>query len=420
MDVADANSLDRPSAIIIAARRSPIGRVGGSLRSLSVEKLIAPVLRSLLTDTGLSAEQIDEVILGNTIGPGGNPARVALLEAGFPVSVPGLTVDRQCGSGLAAINQAARLIQAEAAEIVIAGGVESCSTAPWRLEKPHNLYELPRFAHRARFAPDALGDPDMGSAAEIIAQRFGISRDRQDAYALNSHQKAIASIRSGQFLPELCPIPISSSTIIEHDECPRESLTLKRLARLPPAFHPDGTVTVGNACPINDGAAAVLMVSSRLIPNLQLSPGLCRGLRFIDAIATGVDPQMPGLGPVAAIKQLFHRNPTLSLEDVGWVEFNEAFAAQVLACLDVLTLPAEKVNQGGGAIALGHPYGASGAILVTRLFTEMLRPDSLNPSSTNSQPTDKLKPSNPQDLGIATLGIGGGLGIATLLSRCLF
>ncbi|MGB3496272.1 MAG: thiolase family protein [Elainellaceae cyanobacterium] len=399
-----------PSAIIIAARRSPIGRVGGSLKALPVEALMAPVLRSLLADTGLAADRVDEVILGNAIGPGGNPARVALLEAKFPVSVPGLTVDRQCGSGLAAINQAARLIQSGSADIVIAGGVESCSTAPWRLEKPASLYQLPQFSHRARFAPDALGDPDMGRAAETIAQHYSISRDRQDAYALHSHQKAIAAIQSGRFHSELCPIPISSVTVIDHDECPRESLTLKRLARLPPAFEPGGTVTVGNACPINDGAAAVLMVSSRLISTLPLPANLRHGLRFVDAIATGVDPTMPGMGPVAAITRLLQRHPSLSLDDIDWVEFNEAFAAQVLACLDALAIPVEKVNPGGGAIALGHPYGASGAILVTRLFTDMLQ----KPQLSGTQPPQLGQPSAGRALGLATLGIGGGLGIATL------
>lgn len=391
----------RPHAVIIAARRSPIGRVGGSLKTLTVEALMAPVLRSLLADTGLPSSKVDEVILGNAIGPGGNPARVALLEAGFALSVPGITVDRQCGSGLAAINQAARLIQSGAAEVVIAGGMESCSTAPWRLEKPRSLYELPQFSNRARFAPEALGDPDMGRAAETIAQHYGISRDRQDAYALQSHQKAIASMQSGRFQSELCPIPISSATVIDRDECPRDSLTLKRLARLPSVFQADGTVTVGNSCPINDGAAAVLMVSSRLIPALNLPDGLNHGLRFVDAIATGVDPTMPGMGPVAAVEKLFHRNPNLSLNDVGWVEFNEAFASQVLACLDTLAIPLERVNQGGGAIALGHPYGASGAILVTRLFTDMRH-------------HWRSIPDQPNSLGLATLGIGGGLGIATL------
>ncbi|MEO0489251.1 MAG: thiolase family protein [Cyanobacteria bacterium J06659_2] len=390
-------------AMIIAARRTPIGRVGGVFKSVSVEKLMAPVLRSLLADTGLGAAQVDEVVLGNAIGPGGNPARVTVLEAGFPESIPGLTVDRQCGSGLAAINMGARLVQSGAAQVVIAGGMESSSTAPWRVEKPCSLHELPRFTHRARFAPDAIGDPDMGIAAETVAERYHISRDRQDAYALQSHQRAIASIESGRFKAEITPVPLSSTTSIDTDECPRPTLTLKRLAKLPPAFQPDGTVTVGNACSINDGAAAVLMVSGEIFQRM----GCSSGLRFVDAIAAGVDPNILGMGPVAAVHRLMKRHPMLSLAAIQHIEFNEAFASQVLACLDELGLEHDRVNVGGGAIALGHPYGASGAILVTRLFTEMVRRRHVEGRSSESQ-----------SLGLATLGIGGGLGIATLF-ECL-
>jgi acetyl-CoA C-acetyltransferase len=386
--------------MIVAARRTPIGRVGGVFKAVSVEKLMAPVLRSLLADTGLEAAQVDEVILGNAIGPGGNPARVAVLEAGFPEGVPGLTVDRQCGSGLAAINMGARLIQSGGAQVVIAGGMESSSTAPWRVEKPRSLHELPRFTHRARFAPEAIGDPDMGIAAETVAERYHISRDRQDAYALQSHQRAIASIESGRFINEITPVPLSTTTAIDTDECPRATLTLQRLAKLPPAFQPNGTVTVGNACPINDGAAAVLMVSGEAYQRM----GYPSGLRFVDAIAAGVDPNILGMGPVAAVHRLKQRHPTLSLENIQTIEFNEAFASQVLACLDELGLSQERVNVGGGAIALGHPYGASGAILVTRLFTEMVRRGC----------GEGRSPKAPS-LGLATLGIGGGLGIATLL-----
>lgn len=383
-------------AIVVAARRTPIGRVGRSLKDLTVEKLAAPVLNALVNDVGIAPGQVDEVILGNAIGPGGNPARLALLEAGFPYTVPGLTIDRQCGSGLEAIHLAARLIQAGAAHIIIAGGVESVSTAPWRMEKPKSLYELPQFSHRARFAPDALGDPDMGVAAETVAQTFGIDRDRQDRYALHSHQKSIAALQAGRFRQEIVPISLSSTTVVEQDECPRSDLTLARLAKLPSAFVRGGTVTVGNACPINDGAAAVLLVSERMGREL----GIHHGLRLVDTAAAGVDPTVLGIGPVFAVRRLLQRHG-LAPEQIGRVEFNEAFAAQVLACLDELNLPADIVNQGGGAIALGHPYGASGAILVTRLFHDMVH-DVVHQSTLETQ------------LGLATLGIGGGLGLASL------
>jgi len=382
-----------PKAIIIAARRTPIGRVGGTLKSLTVDALMAPVLQALLQDTGIEPHQVDEVILGNAIGPGGNPARLALLAAGFPTTVPGVTVDRQCGSGLEAINLAARLIQSGAGEIYIAGGMESVSTAPWRIEKPRSLYELPQFTHRARFAPEALGDPDMGIAAENVAQKYGIGRDRQDEYAYHSHQKALESLKTGRFRDEIVPIYLSSATTIDTDECPRPNFTLQRLNKLPSAFQPDGTVTAGNACPINDGAAAVLMVSDRLFQTKQWRSGL----QIIDTAAAGVEPTLLGTGPVAAVRKLLNRQSSHNLSNIDLIEFNEAFAAQVLACLDTLNISQAKVNVGGGAIALGHPYGASGAILVTRLFTELVR----NPAASHTT-------------GLATLGIGGGLGLATL------
>jgi len=382
--------------IIVAARRTPIGRAGGCLRALTVDGLLAPVLRSLLQDTGLSPEIVTDVIIGNAVGPGGNPARLALLAADFPVTVPGLTVDRQCGSGLAAINLAARMIQSGAGEIYIAGGVESVSTAPWRLEKPRSLYELPHFSHRARFAPEALGDPDMGPAAEAIAQTFGLSRERQDDYALLSHQNAIQAQQNGSFAAEIVPMSLSAATVIDTDECPRATLTAKRLRRLPAAFTPGGTITVGNACPINDGAAAAVLMSRRRFEQ----QGYGTGLQLVDATATGVDPGMPGLGPVAATKALLARRPGLALDHIDRIEFTEAFAAQVLACSDQLGWDQGRLNVGGGAIALGHPYGASGAILLVRLFSELVR-----------------QPMPPAALGLATLGIGGGIGVATLVER---
>lgn len=387
-----------PTPLIIAARRSPIGRAGRSLKTLSVEKLMVPVLQALLADVGLAASCVDEVILGNAVGVGGNIARLAALAAGFPVTVPGLTIDRQCGSGLEAINLGARLIQAGAVEVVITGGVESVSTAPWRVEKPKSLYEMPRFVNRAQFSPDGIGDPEMGIAAENVAKKYGIGRDRQDQYALRSHQKAIGSLRSGRFQPEIVPIVLAGAKQVDTDECPREDLTLQRLAKLPPAFQEGGTVTVGNACPLNDGAAAVLMVSDRVFHHL----GLTQGLRVVDTAAAGVDPNLLGIAPVASTQKLLSRQPGLTIDQIDLVEFNEAFAAQVLACLDELKIPEAKVNVGGGAIALGHPYGASGAILVTRLFTEMVRASQ--------------SPQAPR-FGLATLGIAGGLGLSILFER---
>lgn len=209
------------SPVIVAARRTPIGRVGGCLRHLPVEVLAAPVLTAVLTDAGLRPDDVDDVILGNAAGPGGNPARVSALAANFPVSVPGVTIDRQCGSGLEAITLAARLIEAGAGDVFVAGGVESASTAPWRLERPANLHGAPRLYTRARFAPETIGDPEMGIAAENVADRYGISRDRQDRYALDSHRKAVSSQRDGRFREEIVPMPGFQGALVSEDECPR-------------------------------------------------------------------------------------------------------------------------------------------------------------------------------------------------------
>jgi acetyl-CoA C-acetyltransferase len=387
-------TLSKP--VIVAARRTPIGRIGGSLRHLSVDALAAPVLNALVADAGIAAEEIDDVILGNAAGPGGNPARLSALTAGFPLAVPGVTIDRQCGSGLEAINLAARLIEAGAGDVYIAGGVESTSTAPWRLERPSSLYRAPRVYERARFAPDSVGDPDMGVAAEDVGRHYGVSRERQDRYALGSHLKAVAAQRSGRFDDEIVPVPDQAAGVIAVDECPRADTSMERLAALPPVFVADGRVTAGNSCPINDGAAAVLIVSASRFRSL----GARAGLRVVDSTAAGVDPRLLGTGPIASTRELFARAADLTMDAVDVVEFNEAFAGQVLACLDALGIPETKVNLGGGAIALGHPYGASGAVLVVRLFTEMVR--------------RAKTPANAR-IGLATLGIAGGLGISTLV-----
>ena len=361
------------------------------LRRLRVEELAAPVFQALLADAKLKPEQIDDVILGNAAGPGGNVARLSALQAGFPVSVPGVTVDRQCGSGLEAINIAARLIEAGAGEIYIAGGVESTSTAPLRYETAAGG-ESPKPFTRARFSPDFVGDPEMGAAAENVARAFKISRARQDSFALRSHQKAIAAISAGHFNAEIVPIQ-GVDAAMSRDECPRADTRLEKLSALVPVFATDGTVTAGNACPINDGAAAVLMMSAAKAKQL----GFEDCLKVADSAVAGVDPNMLGTGPVPAVQKLLKRTG-FTLADIDVVEFNEAFAAQVLACCDELGILEEQLNIGGGAIALGHPYGASGAILVVRLFTELVRRDG-------------------GTRGLATLGIGGGMGLATLFER---
>jgi acetyl-CoA C-acetyltransferase len=334
---------------------------------------------------------IDDVILGNAAGGGGNIARLAALAAGLPINVPGVTVDRQCGSGLEAIIMASRMVQSGAGACFLAGGVESISRAPWRVEKPRRKTGLPRFYNRARFSPDELGDPEMGVAADNVARICKISRERQDAFALRSHQRAIASRDSGAFRQEIVPIKVKGA-LIAHDECPRRDTTLDALSALQPVFVADGTVTAGNSCPLNDGASMAIVMSRTLARDLRLS----KGLAFVDAAAAGVDPNLLGLGPVESTKRLLKRHPSLALEHIDLIEFNEAFAAQVLGSLDLLTIAENRVNREGGALALGHPFGASGAILVTRLFAQSSRHD------TNCA------------LGMAMLGIGGGLGLSAL------
>ncbi|WP_134701769.1 thiolase family protein [Ammoniphilus sp. YIM 78166] len=371
-------------AVIVQAYRTAIGKKGGIWKEVAPEYLAAEVMKKLIREQAIDPSQIDEVILGNAVGPGGNLSRLAALQAGFPAHVPGVTIDRQCGSGLEAINLAARLVQAGAGEIYLAGGVESTTRAPLKMEMLEGQEE-PRIYSRARFSPEEIGDPEMGEAAENVAEAYEVSREEQDDYARLSYQKAIYSKETGVFEQEIVAI----HEIVE-DESPRVTSNYnKLLPRMKPVFRPQGTVTAGNSCGLNDGAAVALVMSREKAEHLRLLPLLV----FVDAVAVGVDPNYLGIGPVPAIKKLLQRNH-LTIEDIDLIEFNEAFASQVIASLKQLDIPWNKVNLGGGAIALGHPYGASGAILVTRLCREMLR--------------------NQAMYGIATLGIGGGIGVATL------
>jgi acetyl-CoA C-acetyltransferase len=380
---------------VIGARRTPIGRVGGRLRSLRVDTLAAACLRGLLDDTGARPAEVDEVVLGNVWGPGGNPARLAALDAGLGVETPGLTIDAQCASGLAAINLAARAIAAGSAELCLAGGAESASTAPWRVARPTGPAGLPTFQTRARFAPDGLPDPDMGPAADALAHEYGITRLRQDTFAADSHRKAVASQTAGRFDEEL--VAVRDDDPRPHDESPRARFTLRALQRLQPMYGEHGTVTVGTTAPINDAAAVVAVASRAMCERLGVRPEL----QLVEGITAGVDPRLPGAGPIAAVRELLARRK-LGADDVDVVEFTEAFAGQTLACLDALDLDPARVNLGGGAIALGHPWGASGAVLVTRLFSEMVR---------------RPEGPTPPRRGLAALAGAGGLGVATLLER---
>jgi acetyl-CoA C-acetyltransferase len=360
--------------VLVAGLRTPIGTAGGSLASVEAADLASPVLAGLAASV---SEPVREVVLGNCTGPGGNVARVASLTAGLGAEVPALTVDRQCGSGLAAIDVACAIVRSTGG-LVLAGGVESASTSPTARQ-------------RARFAPVAMGDPEMGWAADVLAGRFGVSRERQDAYAARSHALAAATRDAGGFDAEVVPVGAA-----HRDERPRSGLTVERLARLRPAFRPaseGGTVTAGSSCGINDGAAAVAVVD----PDTHRRLGL-PGLRVLATATAGVDPNLPGLGLVPAAAAALSR-AGLCLDDLDVIELNEAFAGQLLACCDALDLDPSRVCVEGGALALGHPWGASGAVLVVRLFSQLVRAERGR-------------------YGLAAIAVGGGQGVAMVVERC--
>lgn len=356
--------------VIIAARRTPIATSGRALRTYDAIGLAATVWRALRHDSDAIEPGLvpDDVILGMARGPGGNPARVSVLESGWPVDVPAVTIDRQCGAGLDAICLAAAEVASGAAQVVVAGGSESGSAAE---------------PGRSRFAPEAFGDPEMGPAAEDLALRRRISRQRQDDYAFRSHERACRAREAGLFAPEL--VPVDGLTM---DDRPRR-LRPEVLRRAPSAFAADGTVTAANSCAISDGAAGVVIVSEEVRSRLGVP-----GLAITGWARAGVDPRWPGIGPTPAIRSALSTQ-RWQVADLDRIEITEAFAAQVLSCLADLGLDDDdpRVCADGGAIALGHPWGASGAVLAVRLFTAMV-----------------LQSEGRR--GLATCAIGGGQGIA--------
>lgn len=385
--------------MIIAALRTPICRVNGQLKSLRAEDLLAPVLRSLLAETGVGDSDVSDVVIGNAVGGGGNLARYAALQAGLPVEVPGLTVDRQCGSGLDAIALASRLVAAGGNGVFLAGGVESISTAPLRARRNQDPDGDPDFYARATFVPPEFGDPDMGVAAENVAREFAISRERQDDFALRSHRRAVAAAAAGTFVPEIVPLE-TGGALVQTDDGPRASLKAGLMARFPAAFVPGGTVTAGNSCFDADAAAAVVITSLQRARQL----GAADGLLVLGCDTAGVDPELLGIGASVAAQRLL-AGLGLEPEELDLVEFNEAFASQALACLDALGVDPEQVNLDGGALALGHGYGASGAVLVTRLLAQ-------------ARTIAKDKPGR-ESLALAMISIAGGMGTAAMFRYAL-
>ena len=380
--------------VIIAALRTPICRANGQLKSLRAEELLSPVLRSLLTATGVAGSDVSDVVIGNAVGGGGNLARYAALHAGLPVGVPGLTVDRQCGSGLDAIVLASRLVAGGGNGVFLAGGVESISTAPLRARRNQGPDGEPDFYTRATFVPPEFGDPDMGVAAENVALECGISREEQDEFALRSHQRAVAATAKGAFAPEIVPLE-AEAAVVQADDGPRASLKAGLMARFPPAFVPGGTVTAGNSCFDADAASAVVITSLERAREI----GAADGLLVLGCDTAGVDPELLGIGASVAAKRLLG-GLGLEPEELDLVEFNEAFASQTLACLDALGVEPERANLDGGALALGHAYGASGAVLVTRLLAQARRMAEEQPGR--------------ESLALAMISIAGGMGTAAM------
>lgn len=380
--------------IIVAARRTAIGTAGHAFAGVQVTGLAAPVLAALAEQTaalGLPGRP-DEVVLGNCQGPGGNLGRVAALAAGLGTDVPGSTVDRQCASGLDAIRTAAALIRAGEAGAVLAGGAESASTAPWRHWPPTEPGRPPVRYSRAPFAPPGFPDPEMGAGADALAAALGISRSRQDDYAARSHQLAAASAAAHRFAAEIVAV-----AGVDRDQRSRAGLTAARLARLPPAFGPGGTVTAGNSCGVSDGAAAVALVAARRLPELDRDGPV---LRIVAGAVAADDPGLPGSAITPSVHRLLAdpRAAGVGLADIGALEITEAFAAVALAAVDGLGLDRELVCADGGAIGLGHPWGASGAVLVVRLAARMLEFDGTR-------------------FGLAACATGGGQAVALLLER---
>jgi 3-oxoadipyl-CoA thiolase len=395
-------------AFVIDALRTPVGRYGGAFANARPDDLAAQVVRAAVDRSDLPASEIADVYMGCTNQAGEdnrNVARMAALLAGLPVEVPGVTVNRLCASGLDAVNQASRALRIGDGDLFLAGGVESMSRAPLAMPKPDRSF--PRGNQTVydttlgwRFVNPRMEElhstESMGETAENVAERYGVSRTDQDMFALESHRRAIAAAEAGRFDEELVPVPApqpkGEPVIVHADEGPRPDTTLEKLARLKPAFRENGSVTAGNSSTLNDGAACVVLASEQRAKALGRKPLA----RIVSTGVAGVDPAYMGVGPVPATRIALQR-AGLGIEDIDLVELNEAFAAQVLASIRELGIPHEKVNVNGGAIALGHPLGCSGAKILTTLIWEMRR--------------------RGARYGLATMCIGVGQGAATIVEN---
>lgn len=387
--------------VLAGACRTAIGSMGGALSTTPAPVLGSIVIKEALNRAGVKPEQVDHVYMGCVIqaGLGQNVARQAALKAGLPVETPAVTVNVVCGSGLNCVNMAAQMIMSGEADIVVAGGMENMSMAPYALQNA-------RYGYRMGNAPmvdtmvndalwDAFNDYHMGITAENVCEQWGITREELDEFSANSQQKAVAAIQSGAFKDEIVPVEVKKkkeTVIVDTDEGPRPGTTVETLAKLRPAFKKDGMVTAGNASSINDGAAAIVVMSEEKAKELGVTPMAT----WVGGALGGVDPSIMGVGPVAATKKVMAKTG-LTVADMDLIEANEAFAAQSIAVGRDLGFDASKLNVNGGAIALGHPVGASGCRILVTLLHEMQKRDAKK--------------------GLATLCIGGGMGCATIVAR---
>ena len=398
-------ALSPRDALIIDAVRTPVGRHGGALAAVRPDDLLAVAIKALLDRTNVPVDEIEDVIMGCTNQAGEdnrNVARMSALLAGLPVAVPGQTINRLCGSGLQAVVSAGHAISAGEGDIFVAGGVESMSRAPFVMLKPEQAYSrgVPQLADSVlgwRFVNPQMPEKwtiGLGATAEVVAERYAIGREDQDRVGLDSQRRAAAAIESGRFKDEIVAVEVPQRKrpplVVDTDEHPRPETTAEKLAALKPAFKKDGTVTAGNSSGLNDGAAALLVVSRQRAQKL----GLAAMGRIVGSAVAGVDPDCMGIGPIPATRKVLQR-AGLSIADIDLVELNEAFAAQAVACIKELGLDWEKTNVNGGAIALGHPLGCTGARLLTSLLHEMRRRNAR--------------------YGLCTMCIGVGQGISTVV-----
>ena len=387
---------------IISAVRTPIGKFQGALKSMSAPQLGALVVKAAVERAGLTPQQIDEVIMGNVVsaGLGQNPARQAALRGGLLPDVAAMTINKVCGSGLKAVALAAQAVQVGDSDIVVAGGMESMSNAPYLLPNAREGYRLGNGTIVDSMIHDGLWDAfenyHMGNTGENVAEKYRVSRERQDEFALNSHRKAVAAIKAGKFRDEIFPVPIpqrkGNPVVFDTDESPRPDASIEALRALKPAFKKDGTVTAGNAPGVNDGAAALVVTSADRAAALKTTPIA----RIIGNAVSGIEPAMVMMAPVKAVRKLVEKIGW-KLADVDLFELNEAFSVQALAVIEQLELNPERVNVNGGAVALGHPIGASGARILVTLLYEMQRRRARR--------------------GIAALCLGGGNAVALAVER---